>query len=153
LVYFPLVGLVLEIIGFLLSIKKEVSLNLDSFNGQEIEYKFIIIDILNNTDESKPTRLKVDTIAPEIKDFKNPIAGKYVYFNMTILNEDRYSFNKVEYRDNFNLNPMWKTLCINLKNNACSKKVYFSKGEHNLVIRASDEAGNSDLEYLSINIA
>jgi uncharacterized protein YjbI with pentapeptide repeats len=135
------------------NIERIVSLNLNSFNGEEIEYKFVIIDILNNTVVSKPITVLVDTITPEIKDFKNPIAGKYVYFNMTILNENAYSFNKVEYIDNSNLNPMWKTLCTTLKNNACSKKIYFSKGEHNLIIRASDDAGNSDLEYISINIA
>ena len=136
------------------NIERTIPLDISQFNGQEVEYKFIIIDIANNTDDSRETTIKVDTTSPEIKDFKSPIVGRYVYFNMTILNEDRYSFNKVEYFDSYDgTRARWKSLCTSLKNNNCYKKVSFSTGSHNLIVRATDEAGNSDTETLSFTIA
>ncbi len=136
------------------NIENTSPLDISSFNGQEVEYKFLITDIANNTDESRPTKIKVDTTAPEIKDFTTPVIGRYVYFNMTILNEDRYSFNKVEYFDSFDgTRARWKSLCTSLKNNNCYKKVSFSTGSHNLIVRTTDDAGNSDTETLSFTIA
>jgi len=95
-------------------------------------------------------KMKVDTTAPEIKDFKALIVGRYVYFNMTILNEDKNSFNKVEYNDNSG--SRWNSLCTSLKNNNCYKKVYFRTGVHNIIVRATDDAGNSDTEIINVNI-
>jgi hypothetical protein len=134
------------------NIEKFIPLDISPFNGQEIEYKFIIVDIANNTDESRATKIKIDTTAPEIKDFKAPVVGKYVYFNMTILKEDKDSFNKVEYIDSFDgTRARWKSLCTSLKKD-CYKKVSFRTGIHNITVRAMDEAGNSDTEEILITI-
>ena len=67
---------------------------------------------------------------------------------MTILNEDKNSFNKVEYMDN----GRWSSLCNSLKNNNCYKKISFRTGNHNIVVRSTDEAGNSDTEIINVNI-
>jgi hypothetical protein len=131
-----------------------IPLNISKYNGQEVEYKFIIADIANNTDESRLVKVKVDTIAPEIKNFKALVIDRNVYFNMTILNEDKNSFNRVEYLDGFEgTKARWKNLCTSLKNNNCYKKVSFVKGDHNLTIRASDKAGNSVQKQISFNIS
>ena len=71
---------------------------------------------------------------------------------MTILNEDKYSFDKVEYIDSSELRPRWKSLCTSLKNNVCYKKISFNKGNHNLTIRTVDKVGNSDLVNLVVTI-
>lgn len=128
-------------------------LNLSSYDNQEIEYYFTVEDIAGNKDESRPTKIKVDTTAPEIKDFTAPIVKRYVYFNMTVLNEDRYSFNKVEYIDSYDgTRARWKSLCTSLKNNNCYKKLSFRTGAHDITVRATDDAGNSDTEILSFTI-
>ena len=72
--------------------------------------------------------------------------------NRLILNENRDSFNKVEYRDNSVSRTSWKSLCTSLKNGICEKKVSFKTGTHNLIVRALDEAGNSDTEEISVPI-
>ncbi len=134
------------------NVERFMQQGLGSFDGQEIEYLFKITDIANNSDESRRIKVKVDTTAPEIKNFSAPIIGRYVYFNMTVLNEDKNSFNKVEYIDGSDSRPAWRSLCTSLKNNNCYKKVSFRTGAHNLIVRATDDAGNSDTEGLSFTI-
>ncbi|MEK6859361.1 MAG: right-handed parallel beta-helix repeat-containing protein, partial [Nanoarchaeota archaeon] len=126
------------------------AIDLSKYDNQSLVYSFRLVDIAGNIDQSRNTTIKIDATAPEIKDFKAPISGKYVSFNMTILNEDKNSFNKVEYQDNSG--SRWNSLCTSLKNNNCFKKVYFRTGNHNLVVRATDDAGNSDTEIININI-
>lgn len=128
-------------------------LNLSKYDNQTIDYQFILIDIANNIDKSRLTTVKVDTTLPIISNFKNWTSGRYAYFNMTILNEDKNSFDKVEYIDNSEGDrARWRTLCSSLKNNVCYKKIYFRTGSHNLIIRVADEAGNSHEKVVMINI-
>ena len=125
------------------NVEKSFSQNVSSFDGQEIQYKFTIIDIANNTDESRLTAVKVDTTSPVISNLQSLVIARSVSFNMTILNENKDTFDIVEYIDNSDSNPRWRTLCSSLKNNICFKKVSFKTGNHNIVIRAIDNAGNS----------
>jgi len=119
--------------------------DLSSYNNQEIIYKFKISDVAHNSVLSRGTKVKVDTTSPEIKDFKSNITGRYVVFNMTILNENKDSFGKVEYLDNSAIVKQWKPLCTSLINtNICYKKMYLSGGNHSMIIRVKDDAGNSD---------
>ena len=62
---------------------------------------------------------------------------------MTILNENKDTFDVIEYMDNSDSNPRWRILCSSLKNNVCFKKVSFKVGSHNVMIRVLDNAGNS----------
>ncbi len=112
--------------------------------NQTVKYRFKIIDIANNVKESRNTSVKVDTTAPEIKNLKVTKSGSYIVFNMSILNEDRYSLYRVEYIDNSALKPIWKPLCTSLRYNQCYKKVYFRSVEQDITVRVSDDAGNSD---------
>ncbi len=105
------------------NIERTIPLNISLFNGQEVQYKFVISDIANNTEESRLTKVKVDTTAPEIRDFNASVVGRSVSFNMTVLNEDKNSFNKVEYIDSSDSRPAWRSLCTSLKNNNCYKKL------------------------------
>ncbi|MEM3113339.1 MAG: hypothetical protein QXI33_02855 [Candidatus Pacearchaeota archaeon] len=128
------------------NVEKFISQDISSFDGQEVEYQFIITDIAGNKDESRLTRIRVDTTAPQIIQFINWTIGNYAYFNMT-LNE--LNFNKVEYYDNSDSRPRWNSICTSLKNGNCYKKIYFRDGNHNLNIRLTDDAGNAVFRSVS----
>ncbi len=140
------------------SINESFFQNLSKYNNQTVYYKFKMIDKAGNTYESRATKIKVDTKSPEIKNLKveKSLIGTYIIFNMTILNEDKSSLYKVEYLDNLSsgtTTPTWKSLCTSLKpGNICYKKVYSKAGNHNIIIRARDDAGNSDSKIVNIKI-
>ena len=135
-----------------INIEKEISMDLSSFRGQEIGYQFSVSDVAGNTKESKLTKVKVDVVSPSISNLQTSISGNHVYFNITILNEDKNTFDKVEYFDVSDSNPKWKTLCNSL-NGVCYKKVTFSEGDHDLTVRALDNAGNSATQNVVFTIA
>ena len=127
-------------------------LNLTDFDGTYIEYWFNVSDYASSV-TSKKTMIKVDTSSPTINNLNVSVIGRYVYFNMTILNENKDSFDKVEYIDNItDPKARWKSMCTSLKNNVCYKRVSLSYGSHNITIRSTDEAGNSDVENLEVNV-
>jgi len=140
------------------SINESFFQNLSKYNNQTVYYKFKMIDKAGNAYESRTTNIKVDTKSPEIKNLKveKSLIGTYIIFNMTILNEDKYSLYKIEYLDNLSsstINPTWKSLCTSLKpGNICYKKVYSKAGNHNIIIRARDDAGNSDSKIVNLKI-
>lgn len=131
------------------NIEEAFTYNLSKYNSQSVNYKIKIIDIADNFVESRATKVKIDTLSPVIKDLKYPTSGKYVLFNMTILNENANSFGKVEYMDN---GGRWTSLCTSLKNNVCYKKILLKTGTHSITIRVTDEAGNQDSKMISVNI-
>ena len=114
------------------------NLNISDYNNLSTFYYFNLTDVAGNVDESRATKIKVDTTSPKVTRFENWIIGKYAYFNLTI---DESNFDTVEYKENYD--SRWKTLCSSLKNNVCYKKLYFKTGNHNIIVRVLDEAGNS----------
>ena len=133
------------------SVEESFFQNLSTYDNQIVSYKFRITDIANNTKESYPKNIMVDTTSPEIKDFKAQNSSNYIVFNMRILNENKQSFDRVEYIDNSAPITVWKPLCTSLSSgNICSKKLYFKSGNHNIIVRVKDKAGNSDEEGVSV---
>jgi len=116
-----------------------VDIDLSGYENQQITYWFEIKDVVNNLVIGRQVRVNVDETNPRIISFTHPEAKGYVSFNMTI--EER-NFYKVEYLDNSDIRPMWKTVCSSLKNGNCFKKIFFRAGEHDLTVRVSDKAGN-----------
>lgn len=117
--------------------------DLSAYNGQSIEYSFILTDIAGNIDESKPLLIYVDTTAPEINnpyDFYS-IDEKYVYFNLNITesNFDEAFYTYIDSRGRLRDT----TLCSKLKNGMCEKKKSFNEGNYSLTLVVVDEAGNS----------
>ena len=120
-----------------------VQVDLKDYDGEQIEYWFVLKDIANTVVESKHVWLGVDITAPKIN---NPtslfrIDGKYVYFKLNITEKN---LDSITYIDNADRIPRAKKLCSanSVKNGMCEKKVSFKEGNHNVDIQAIDKAGN-----------
>ena len=124
-----------------------VNVPLVDFNNQDIEYSFLLKDIVESTIESKKVKLKVDTISPVIKTFNYSLVKNFVTFT---LNVEDANFYKVTYADN-GKTPV--TMCSSLKNNVCSSKVSFSRGSHDVVVSVLDKAGNVVARSIEFNVA
>src|SRR3989344_3788287 len=131
-----------------------LGINLNDFDGEEIEYYFELTDKVGNKDMSKTNDLEVDTTFPVLN---NPSSfwmqgnvsegdDKYIFFNFNITEKN---FDEVLYIDYSDSMPRWKRLCSNLdKENKedivgiCEKRKSFKKDEyHSVDIQIVDEAG------------
>lgn len=125
------------------------NLNLNSFDGQEINYSFNVSDSINSV-VSKEIEVLVDTTSPVLV-VNNPQNISYngkVPFNISV------SENVIlEYYDVFS-EERWKRLCSNCNKYGFDKiiKKNFNFGGHSLIIRAVDRAGNSDVEIINFSI-
>ncbi len=122
------------------------NVNLAVYNGQYIDYWFIVSDEFRNI-SSRVARIKVDTGIP-ILNVTSPENANYlrrVKFNITISEKA-----KLEYYDNSALRLRWTSLCTNCDKYQNTKS--FSAGVHNLIIRATDKAGNSAEKNIQFSI-
>ena len=129
----------------------DVDVDLSDYDGQEIEYYFVLEDIAGSVDESRVYDLKVDTTFPEILNNDTySIKGKYVTFYLEIEEEN---FDEVVY-GYFDSRDKWreKRLCSRLKDGICEKRKSFRRGEHEITLMVLDEAGNSVGVPLSFEI-
>lgn len=127
------------------------NLNLSEYENEEIYYYFIINDLVL-TKETKPTKIKVDTITPEIKVFypvQNKSYEKFVLMNITSSEK-----STILYKDENDKNPAFRSLCINCESYGYYQKKtkVFQKGEHKLMFKAVDKSGNMDFKEVSIMI-
>jgi len=126
--------------------------DLSSHNGEEIEYWYELSDVAR-TIETRKTKIKIDTTSPNLI-INSPINSsdyeRKVPFNITITEDV-----KLEYYDYQDRNPRWRRLCGNCDSYGNEKRVKtrsFKRGFHDILIRATDKAGNSDIETLSFNV-
>ena len=128
--------------------------NLSAFDGKWIEYYFEVSDLIN-TIQSKTTRVFADTTSPMLNITlpitlpANETYGRKVPFNITV-SEDVL----LEYIDNSVTSPRWRRLTSNNDEygNTRKKTVTFKRGNHDVLIRAVDKAGNSDIKEVSFNV-
>lgn len=123
------------------------SVDLSSFNGKEITYWFEISDLTNKV-SSKKVNVRVDTGIPVINVFMPEESESYwknVPFNITVSEKVN-----LEYIDNAETSPKWKTLCGNCDSYGYDSKKNkpFKRGNHNLTIIATDKAGNLGYENI-----
>ncbi|MCK5149368.1 hypothetical protein KAJ87_00385 [Candidatus Pacearchaeota archaeon] len=129
----------------------DTNVDLDSYDGQEIEYYFVLEDIAGNMAESKHYSLDVDTTFPVINnpDSFYDVKGRYVYFKINITEKN---FDEVFYVDNNDPRLREKKLCSRLKEGICEKRKRFKRGDYDLTIYVLDEAGHSTGEGISFEI-
>ena len=127
----------------------DVEVNLQDYDGKEIEYWFNVSDIAGSSHENKPTILQVDTTFPVINFFDYNIDGKYVTFTFNIT---EINFDEVEYIDWVDTRPRWRRLCSRLKEGICEKRKSFRTGFHNIDLQVVDEAGNSVGRHIEFDV-
>ncbi|MFH0712095.1 MAG: lamin tail domain-containing protein [archaeon] len=122
-------------------------LNLSEHNGDEIEYRFEIEDVVGNVVSSRPTKVNVDTTAPVVENndsfWQQGIGryARYIYFNLNI-SEDNLGEVSYLYVDSKNVTRE-RSLCNRLRDGICEKRVSFRKGDFLMSVSIVDEAGNS----------
>lgn len=124
------------------------SLNLSSFHNTFIEYFFQLSDGIN-TENSRSVRVFADTLSPHMIIFmpqNNTITSRRVKFNVTVSESV-----DLEYLDTLDPKPRWMRLCTNCDEygNTKMKIKGFNLGNHAVLIRATDDAGNSDTKLVS----
>ncbi len=117
-----------------------VDVNLEDYDGEEVEYWFNITDIAGNSVKSRIGKVKVDISNPVLNYFNYTISGRYVEF---LFNVTEINFDSIEHIDNSASRPIWRVLCSRLSDGICKKRKLFSSGLHNLDIQITDEAGNA----------
>jgi len=121
--------------------------DVSSFTGRFITYFFVIFDPLGFA-QSRSTKVFVDTSTPNITLFlpiNNSVVGRRVRFNISV--SERV---KIEYFDSFARRPRWKRLCSRCSEFGFTRKKIkgFRKGPHDLIIRATDPAGNAQSTHV-----
>ena len=117
----------------------DVYVNLSDFDGEEIGYWFTLNDTAGNSDESTHRTVSVDQTDPVIDNFDLTVDGRRVTFNISVTEQN---FDEIEYMDNEDRRPRWRTLCSRLRDDICLARKSFTSGFHNLSINVTDEAGN-----------
>ncbi len=122
------------------------TVDLSSFDGQEISYWFTILDVADNLVASKPIKVLVDKTAPNVLSFNYTVDSKRKSVNFMISLTDA-NMDKILYYDNGATRAV--NLCTTLskdKNNPsiliCNKKANFRTGHHVLDMEIKDKAGN-----------
>lgn len=127
------------------------NINLSEFDGQEVNYSFMIADFSGKIVKSKITKIKVDTTPPVLN---NPDTfwhkeGKYIYFDLDITEKN---FDEVTYSYTDSKGRLKeKSLCSSLKDGRCTKKKSISLGDHDFSVIIIDKAGNSKPYILPIS--
>ncbi len=116
-----------------------LKINLNNFDGKEIEYWTEVIDVNQKKGASKRIKLEVDTTFPKINSFDYTVDKKRVNFLFSI---DEKNFEEINYIDLNEKNARRKVLCSRIKNGICEVSKSFRSGNHNLNIQVLDKAEN-----------
>ncbi|MEK6952334.1 MAG: putative metal-binding motif-containing protein [Nanoarchaeota archaeon] len=111
--------------------------DLSEFDNKSLVYSFEIEDMAGNKEQSKETEIYVDLTKPGINKLNYSIESRKVNFDIEV-NEKV----DLEYYDENERRPKWKSLCRRC--NTYDRKKLFGLGEHNIIIRVTDKAGNTE---------
>ncbi len=116
------------------------SVNLNDYNGQNIEYKFTLTDGTGQSAQKQQTGIGVDISYPIISSLEYDVSGKYVYFTIRV--EEDY-LSEISLIDNSDPRPKEIRLCNRVVNGICEKKISFSRdGGHDVTLKVTDLAGH-----------
>lgn len=133
--------------------KKECFFNVDlsKYNYKWVEYYFAVSDYAS-TVTSQKARIFVDLNSP-ILNINSPKNGNYdtrvIPFNISCS-----EYSTIDYIDTKEKNPSWKKICKNCIEFGLNKKktISLSNGAHELLIRATDSAGNYETKSVTFNV-
>ncbi|MEK6890594.1 MAG: hypothetical protein AABX03_00485 [Nanoarchaeota archaeon] len=126
------------------------TVNLNSYNGQEISYWFSVKDDAGSVVNSRiVSRLKVDTVAPVITSLNYTIDRTNVEFMMNITEDN---LDVVQYMDMSESRPRFRSMCTRLVNGACVKRISLRIGHHDLLIEVLDDAGSKTSRNVGVDI-
>ena len=89
--------------------------------------------------------INVDTTSPEIEELNYEIDRRRVEFDISITEDV-----DIEYMDENDKRPRWRSFCRNC--DSYERMKTFTRGEHDLLIRAMDKATNTDERRISFQI-
>jgi len=123
-----------------------VDVNLNDYDGEEIEYYFELEDISGKMTQSRVLEVSVDITAPVLVNSESfwsqgvDRGAKYIYFDLEI---DEHNFDEVTYIDLEDPRGRERRLCSRLRDDRCIKRVSFRAGHHELDVQITDDAGNA----------
>jgi len=131
--------------------KESCVVNISNLQQGQIFYSFKIWDIAGRMAGSREMNIIIDTLAPvitldtgfssnQVNNYKNSIPLKLNISEQVNL----------EYKDLSSNRPNYSRLCTNC--NYYNRKFSFRQGIHNILIKATDKAGNFDEKQLVFNI-
>lgn len=129
--------------------------NLEDYDGEEIEYWFELEDMAGSVGVSRTLGLDVDTTYPILdnpESFWEQGEGRYsryVYFEFNITEEN---LDGITYIDQSESRPRERRLCSRLRDGVCKSRKSFRRGDHALDIQITDEAGNSIGKRIEFNV-
>ncbi len=123
---------------------------LTEYNGQSIDTYMELADIAGNIAKSKKKGGLIDFTPPTFNNEEDmlSISGKYVIFNISITEPE---LKGVYYAENSS-NLKWRKICSSLKDGYCYKRIIFTSGNHDILVKAIDETGNSRTKEFLFNI-
>jgi len=132
------------------NVECNISLNLNNYNDEDIEYCFSIFDLFGSDDTCRrPYEITIDTVSPVLivnVPENTTYYERNIYFDIEVSEETDIKF--IDFEDN---RPRWKSLCRNC--DSYDRRKSFSRGWHNLTIMAVDDAGNYDERFVSFEMS
>jgi len=134
---------------------QECSIRIDvsDYDGQVIDYYYNITDTVRTVSSRLVKKVLVDTTDPNITiniPLNDSVSGRRVQLNITVSEEVL-----LEYYDDNTYRPRWRRLCSRCDEYGESrirKKSFYFTGQHNVLIRATDKAGNTDVKEVSFTV-
>ena len=127
--------------------RKNCTLNANLQDG-DYYYNFEVEDIIGKKVSSRAVKMTIDKTNPIIT-LNSSLSNGQTFTRFLPLRLSISEKASLEYKD-LNGNSRFNLLCRNC--NSYTRNINFNKGQHNLVIRATDKAGNKDEESFSFNI-
>ena len=123
-----------------------ISVDLTIYDGELMQYWFNLSDVAS-TVGSRITEVTADTTSPilTVNSPLNVTYGRNVRFDLNVTEKTR-----IQYLDLSLLDSRWRSLQSN--NDIYNRTKSFSRGNHNILIRAVDKAGNSDTEQVNFEV-
>ncbi len=115
--------------------------NLNDFNGEEIEYYFDLSDVVGQSTESKHVTLDVDTSFPAINSITHTLSGNRATITLDVTED---FLDSIVYINDAESTPRERLFCSSLTGGKCKKTITLVPGAANVLhFQVSDEAGNS----------